>query len=55
MGFMNRINSAGDAEGNFSLIARKFNGSDGRWGLYPVGVFQLNEDAPTLPVSYYLG
>lgn len=52
MGYINRINSFGDAEGNFTLIARKL-GSDGRWGLYPVGVFQLNEDTQTLKFSFY--
>ena len=52
MGYINRINAAGDAEGNFTLVARKL-GSNGRWGLHPVGVFQLNEDTQTLvlPVS----
>lgn len=52
MGYINRINAAGDAEGNFTLVARKY-GSNGRWGLHPVGVFQLNEDTQTLvlPVS----
>ena len=52
MGYINRINAAGDAEGNFTLVARK-RGSNGIWGLHPVGVFQLNEDTQTLvlPVS----
>ncbi|XP_071130761.1 guanylate cyclase 32E-like [Mytilus edulis] len=48
MGYISRINSVGDAEGNFSMISRKL-GNDGRWGLYPVGVFQLNENTQTLP------
>lgn len=53
MGYISRINSVGDAEGNFSMISRKL-GNDGRWGLYPVGVFQLNENTQTLPVSCFI-
>ncbi|KAL5018500.1 hypothetical protein ScPMuIL_004222 [Solemya velum] len=57
MGFISRINSVGDAEGNFSLFARKqVPGETGKWGLYPVGVFRLNENLTALPTfTFYEG
>ncbi|XP_036369998.1 guanylate cyclase 32E-like isoform X2 [Octopus sinensis] len=42
-GLFFRINSDGDVEGNFSLVARRYTESKG-WGLYPVGVFLLSEN-----------
>ncbi|OWF46455.1 guanylate cyclase 32E-like [Mizuhopecten yessoensis] len=51
MGYENRINSNGDAMGNFSLIARKSGLVDNQtvWHLSPIGVFQLNENFSELP------
>ncbi len=50
MGYITRINSNGNAEGNYTLLARK-KGKDG-WGIMPVGTFFLNENNITgLPVS----
>ena len=48
MGYMTRVDSNGDAEGNFTLVARKF--VDGKWGLHPVGSFFLNQNTTGLPV-----
>ncbi|KAK3091527.1 hypothetical protein FSP39_020527 [Pinctada imbricata] len=48
MGYISRINQVGDTEGNFTLIARKekFREPVGKsYGLYPVGYFQLGQDA----------
>ena len=52
MGYISRINSVGDAEGNFSLVARRqIPGTEDQWGMMPVGVFQLNKNLSELPVS----
>ncbi|GAB1610030.1 hypothetical protein Ahia01_001288900, partial [Argonauta hians] len=48
-GLFFRINSDGDVEGNFSLVARRYTKDKG-WGLYPVGVFLLNENITGHPV-----
>ncbi|XP_014675128.1 PREDICTED: guanylate cyclase 32E-like [Priapulus caudatus] len=51
MGYMVHMDHNGDAEGNYTLIARKSlpNGTEA-YGLMPVGNFQLNADnASTLP------
>ena len=49
MGYITRIDSNGDAEGNYTLLARR-KGPDG-WGIMPVGTFFLNENKTGLPVS----
>ena len=49
MGYITRIDSNGDAEGNYTLLARR-KGPDG-WGIMPVGTFFLNENKAGLPVS----
>ena len=52
MGYISRINGLGDAEGNFSLVARSIHADDkDQFGMYPVGVFRLNENLTALPVS----
>ena len=52
MGYILRINSLGDSEGNFSLVARRMHDSDAeQFGMYPVGVFRLNQNLTALPVS----
>ena len=52
MGYILRINSLGDSEGNFSLVARRMHDSDSeQFGMYPVGVFRLNQNLTALPVS----
>ncbi|XP_077490931.1 guanylate cyclase 32E [Amblyomma americanum] len=51
MGYMVRMDDNGDAEGNYTLIARKTTGqADGAFGLFPVGVFELSGNGSTLPV-----
>lgn len=45
----------GDAEGNYTLIARKtLSGKTEQFGLFPVGIFALPRTAFRLPVSRYL-
>ena len=51
MGYMNRLNHNGDAQGNFTLLARKKVEDDVGYGMYPVGTFQLNQNHSSLPVS----
>lgn len=52
MGYMVYMDDNGDAEGNYTLIARKpVPGVRGEYGLYPVGVFQLHENRSAVPVS----
>lgn len=47
MGYMLRINEKGDSEGNYSLIARdRLEEDPDQFGIYPVGVFRLNDDLP---------
>ncbi|XP_054711320.1 LOW QUALITY PROTEIN: guanylate cyclase 32E-like [Uloborus diversus] len=51
MGYMVYMDETGDAEGNYTLIARKaIPGIEGEYGLYPVGVFQLHENRTSMPV-----
>ncbi|KAL3225815.1 hypothetical protein MRX96_049094 [Rhipicephalus microplus] len=52
MGYMVRMDDNGDAEGNYTLIARKkYGGPSGNlYGLFPVGVFELSGNGSTLPV-----
>eukprot|EP00106_Octopus_bimaculoides_P006081 XP_014773523.1 PREDICTED: uncharacterized protein LOC106871537 [Octopus bimaculoides] len=50
-GLFFRINSDGDVEGNFSLVARRYTKSKG-WGLYPVGVFLLSENLTGHPTFH---
>ncbi|ESO83952.1 hypothetical protein LOTGIDRAFT_91228, partial [Lottia gigantea] len=52
MGYISRINTVGDAEGNFSLVARRQLGN-GEWGLLPIGVFRLSENLTELPSFHY--
>lgn len=40
----------GDAEGNYTLIARKTYNDDEEFGLFPVGVFALKRTDSKLPV-----
>lgn len=56
MGYQSRINSNGDAIGNFSLVVRKSAMADNGtvWTLAPIGVFQLNENVSELPVRCIL-
>ncbi|KAL3876609.1 hypothetical protein ACJMK2_034431 [Sinanodonta woodiana] len=57
MGYISRINSVGDAEGNFSLVARdQLHDASDDYGLFPVGVFLLNENFTALPAfNFYDG
>ncbi|KAL4241106.1 hypothetical protein ACF0H5_001884 [Mactra antiquata] len=54
MGYMLRINEVGDSEGNYSLIARDILEEDPtQYGMYPVGVFRLNENLTALPAFHF--
>ncbi|XP_067672620.1 speract receptor-like isoform X2 [Haliotis asinina] len=54
LGYINRINSRGDAEGNFSLVARRpIPENPDEWGLLPVGVFRLNDNISELPTFHF--
>lgn len=51
MGYMNHLDENGDAQGNFTLLARKLSpGPNASYGMYPVGTFLLNEDNTAIPV-----
>ncbi len=52
MGYITRIDSNGDAEGNYTLFARKK--IEGVWGIVPVGTFFLNDNKTGLPVRITL-
>jgi hypothetical protein len=49
LGYLSKINSKGDAEGNFSLIVCKE--MAGEWKMKPIGNFRLNFDSDEIPVS----
>ena len=51
MGYMLRINELGDSEGNYSLVARDSIPDSDEFGIFPVGVFRLNDNLTALPVS----
>lgn len=52
MGYIVYMDENGDAEGNYTLIARKMTpGSLGKYGLYPIAVFQLPENRTSIQVS----
>lgn len=65
MGYMVYMDENGDAEGNYTLIARKKRriadgepgkpGSASAFGLYPIGVFELagNNSSHNIPVSRF--
>lgn len=52
MGYMNYIDMNGDPQGNFTLVARKFNADKQKYGLYPIGTFTLNHNDTKLPVRF---
>lgn len=49
LGHNSYIDGNGDAEGNYTLIARKQ--INGTYGIYPIGVFQMPSNSTFLPVS----
>ncbi|CAM1291419.1 Uncharacterised protein g121 [Pycnogonum litorale] len=50
MGYLIYMDENGDAEGNYTLIARKpVPGTPGEYGLYSVGIFQQGENQSSLP------
>ncbi|KRT86562.1 hypothetical protein AMK59_2145 [Oryctes borbonicus] len=56
MGYMVYMDENGDAEGNYSLIARKpLPDNPTEYGLFPVGVFTLNRTNDALPENAYPG
>ncbi|XP_054159900.1 atrial natriuretic peptide receptor 2-like [Oppia nitens] len=51
MGYLVQINDFGDAEGNYTLIARKWSKSkSSKLGIYPVGLFLMPNKSSALPV-----
>ena len=51
MGYMVHMNALGDAEGNYTLIARKLsNTKTSKYGLFPIGVFLMPQNTSDLPV-----
>lgn len=55
MGYMVYMDENGDAEGNYTLIARQHvpGSLPGDYGLFPVGVFQLHENRSAMPVCIF--
>ncbi|KAK9753824.1 Receptor family ligand binding region [Popillia japonica] len=52
MGYMVYMDENGDAEGNYSLIARKaLPDNPGEYGLFPVGIFTVDRTNHALPVQ----
>lgn len=49
MGYMVYMDENGDAEGNYTLIARKEKNST--YGLYPIGIFQIPNNRTNVPVN----
>lgn len=50
--YMVYMDENGDAEGNYTLIARKkLKGNEQQFGLIPVGIFSLRKMESRLPVS----
>ncbi|PVD38413.1 hypothetical protein C0Q70_01028 [Pomacea canaliculata] len=52
-GYLSKINSKGDTEGNFSLIVRK--ATEKGWGMFPVGNFRLTFDSDDIPTFQFYG
>ncbi|EEC02181.1 guanylate cyclase, putative [Ixodes scapularis] len=51
MGYMVQMDDKGDAEGNYTLIARReLDAVPGEYGLFPIGMFQLPLNGSQLPV-----
>ncbi|CAN8007227.1 unnamed protein product, partial [Ixodes pacificus] len=51
MGYMVQMDEKGDAEGNYTLIARReLDAAPGEYGLFPIGMFQLPLNGSQLPV-----
>ena len=52
MGYYVHMDENGDAEGNYTLIARKeIPGTSGKYGLFPVAIFQLAENRSNIQAS----
>lgn len=52
MGYMVQMDDKGDAEGNYTLIARReLDAVPGEYGLFPIGMFQLPLNGSQLPVN----
>ena len=50
MGYMVSMNENGDAEGNYTVIARKKRTNGEAYGLYPVGMFLMPSNSSDIPV-----
>lgn len=47
------MNENGDAEGNYTVIARKKRTSDASYGLYPVAMFLMPSNSSDIPVGFH--
>jgi len=54
MGYMGYIDSNGDPQGNFTLLARRLDRDKAGFGMYPVGSFLLDHNDTKLLVSSLL-
>ncbi|XP_015839153.1 guanylate cyclase 32E [Tribolium castaneum] len=52
MGYIVYMDENGDAEGNYTLIARKTSTGDEKFGLFPVGIFALKRTDSKLPILH---
>jgi hypothetical protein len=51
MGYLLHVNGCGDAECDYTLIARKVSiGGSSKYGLYPIGVFLMPQNSSDLAV-----
>ena len=54
MGYMGSIDENGDAEGNYTLIARTRQGGESAYGMYPIGSFLMPSNSAYVPVRRLL-
>lgn len=51
MGYMVSMDKNGDAEGNYTVIARRKTEDNKTYGLYPIGMFLMASNSSEIPVS----
>lgn len=52
MGYMVAMDENGDAEGNYTVIARQKRDDSG-YGLYPIGMFLMPSNSSDIPVHLF--
>ena len=50
MGYMVSMDENGDAEGNYTIVARTRNSEEEAYGLHPIGVFLMPLNSTRIPV-----